>query len=484
MNEILIGNCLDILKGIPAGMVDCCVTSPPYWGLRDYGIPATDWPEVTFCPMPGLPPVTIPAEKSVHGLEKNIWAYVAHEVLIFQEVKRVLAPHGVLFLNLGDAYTSGNRATYRSGASNNKGHQVQDDMPRPDTPSGLKPKDLCGIPWRVALALQADGWWLRQDIVWAKKSPMPESVRDRCTRAHEYIFVLTKQANYYWDAEGIKEPGVSPEMSKEEYAAALEKTSEQSYVRVSGRPREDAKSDNNALTGCPPGGRNKRSVWTLGPDPCKDAHFATFPKAIPEICIRAACPREVCTVCGRPRERILEKSRMATRPGENTKIKTIGPNSRMRKNHDPAHPEDRNRSDEWYSSVVGNRDPERHVTETQTVGWTDCGHNSYRPGRVLDPFGGIGTVGYVAAKLKRDYLLIDLNPDYAQNIAAYRLQEAEIGLPAKEAKNGQLALFGETAGQPKHPLCLRADTERIVLTFSEDNHDQTPWARLAHARER
>ncbi len=173
---------------------------------------------------------------------------------------------------------------------------------------------------------------------------------------------------------------------------------------------------------------------------------------------------------------MTERIRRATRPGEKSKVyktpdgwdtstgegghgsfhkdgreegytgykhKTIGPNSRMRKNRDPNHPEDRNREDEWDSSVVGNRDPERHVTETQTVGWTDCGHNQYQPGRVLDPFGGSGTVGYVAAKLKRDYVLIEMNPGYVEDIASFKLQEGEAGVPAKERKQGQQGLFDE-----------------------------------------
>ena len=176
--ELLQGDCLQQLATLPAASVQCCVTSPPYWGLRDYGTAGQ------------------------LGLEATPDEYVANMVAVFREVWRVLRDDGTLWLNLGDSYASGGRSTRDPGQS--KLHPAQaKGMRRPADGEGIKPKDLVGIPWRVAFALQADGWWLRQDIIWHKPNPMPESVTDRCTKAHEYIFLLTKQAKYYYDAEAV-----------------------------------------------------------------------------------------------------------------------------------------------------------------------------------------------------------------------------------------------------------------------------------------
>ncbi len=183
-NKILIGDALAQLRKLPADLVHCCVTSPPYWGLRDYGV------------------------KGQIGLEKSPEAFARKIVEVFREVRRVLRDDGTLWLNMGDSYSNGNRSTYKSGASSNKSHQVQDDQPRPKTPHGLKEKDLVGLPWRVAFALQEDGWYLRSDIIWSKPNPMPESVTDRPTKAHEYVFLMSKRSSYYYDAEAIKEQAI------------------------------------------------------------------------------------------------------------------------------------------------------------------------------------------------------------------------------------------------------------------------------------
>lgn len=460
-NHVITGNCLEVMAAMPDGGIDLCVTSPPYWGLRDYGIPATEWPEVTFSPMPGLPAMTIPAECSVHGLEKNIWTYVGHEVLIFREVRRLLVDHGTLFLNLGDSYNSrpGQRTEHDKAGWKQSSDRGSCETASRNTDS-LKPKDLCGIPWRVAYALQADGWWLRQDIVWAKKSPMPESVTDRCTKAHEYIFLLTKSTDYYWDREAIKEEaaGVGGGACIGPQNKPGLRHIDNGHGAIGAAQVQSRKFDRPEYRY-----RNCRSVWTFGPEPCKDAHFATFPSKIPERCILAGCPKEVCTVCGKPRERITQQLPVAT--------KAIGLNSRMVKNRDPAHAEDRSRDDAWDTRATGKTvgvdggvvaakniwantkalraagmDHDNPIPPSATIGWTDCGcGQGFRPGRVLDPFGGSGTVGYVAAKLKRDWLLIELNPKYVEEIASYKLQEAETGLPAEEAKVGQLGLFTKGA---------------------------------------
>lgn len=248
-------DCLPGLKCLDSGSVDCVVTSPPYWGLRDYGLAPTEWPEVTFTAMAGVPAVTIPAMRCCHGLEADPMAYVAHEVLIFREVRRVLKNEGTLWLNLGDSYSGqpggqqgktellANRTVTTNGARLTPKKEI----------SGLKPKNLTGMPWRVALALQADGWILRQDIIWEKPNAMPESVRDRCTKAHEYLFLMTKSAKYHFDHGALREP---------------------------------IRSDK----GNSPAGRNRRSVWSIATKPFKEAHFATFPPALIRPCILAGCP--------------------------------------------------------------------------------------------------------------------------------------------------------------------------------------------------
>lgn len=201
------------LQKLPAASVQCIVTSPPYWGLRDYGI------------------------EGQIGLEEKLQQYINKLVSVFSEAKRVLKPDGVLWLNIGDGYTSGNRG-YRAPDKKNPARAMN---VRPDTPEGLKSKDLLGIPWRLALALQDDGWYLRSDIIWNKPNAMPESVKDRPTRSHEYMFMLTKREKYYYDYQAVKENG-----------------------------------------------RNKRTVWNVNTAPFSDAHFATFPPALIEPCILAS----------------------------------------------------------------------------------------------------------------------------------------------------------------------------------------------------
>lgn len=215
-----VGDCMDALRGMPDRSVNCVVTSPPYWGLRDYGI-----------------------EEQI-GLEGTMPQFLHRLVAIFAEVRRVLTDDGTLWLNIGDGYTSGNRG-YRAPDKKNPARAM--DV-RPDTPEGLKPKDLIGIPWRLAFALQADGWYLRSDIVWNKPNAMPESVKDRPARSHEFLFMLTKSEKYYYDWQAVREP-----------------------------------ADGGGL-------RNRRSVWHVNTKPFAGAHFATFPPDLIEPCILAGCP--------------------------------------------------------------------------------------------------------------------------------------------------------------------------------------------------
>lgn len=260
VNKIICSDCLEVMADWPDNCIQCCVTSPPYWGLRDYG------------------------HNGQLGLEKTPEEYVDKMVRVFQEVKRVLKDDGTLWLNLGDSY-------------NGSGHKdIQINSPKQMTSRGarsqrgtqvvtLKPKDIVGIPWRVAFALQKDGWYLRQDIIWHKPNPMPESVTDRCTKAHEYIFLFTKSARYYYNAKAIAEPWTSGrnDMRAHGVRTGAAYIQQGNVMDNSNRgPRKAERNEHDYR-----GGRNKRSVWTVPLHPFPDAHFATFPPKLIEPCILA-----------------------------------------------------------------------------------------------------------------------------------------------------------------------------------------------------
>ena len=244
---IFTGDVLNRIKEIPDQTVQCVVTSPPYWGLRDYG------------------------HDGQLGLEPTPEAYVENMVAVFREVRRILKDDGVLWLNLGDSYANDGKWGGSSGGKHATALHGQTGIGRQRTTTGLKPKDLVGIPWRVAFALQADGWWLRQDIIWHKPNPMPESVTDRCTKAHEYVFMLTKNSRYYFDNEAIKEP--SADLGKTEIRFGGAKYGD------SHDPKHQTKSGN---TYTDKGTKNKRSVWSISPKPFRGAHFAVMPEALCE----------------------------------------------------------------------------------------------------------------------------------------------------------------------------------------------------------
>lgn len=252
------GDCREVLRGLEESSVHCVVTSPPYWGLRDYG-----------------------ADGQL-GLEETPADHVANMVEVFREVRRVLREDGTLWLNYGDGYANSSSdatKTFRNPEFNkNRPSRAATKTPPRAIPPGLKPKDLCGIPWRVAFALQEDGWWLRQDIIWHKPNPMPESCTDRCTKAHEYIFLLAKSPRYYYNAEAIKEAaakaGVIPGGGKKTDAG-----------------RNDGDRDGRSMCTEPVRAtRNRRSVWTIATAPYPGAHFATFPPDLVRPCIMAGCP--------------------------------------------------------------------------------------------------------------------------------------------------------------------------------------------------
>jgi DNA modification methylase len=256
--DIRIGDARQILATMPDECVDCVVTSPPYWGLRDYG------------------------HDDQMGREATPDAYIADMVALFREVRRVLKPDGTCWVNLGDSYSRGGTAALGSAKQERNAGSYAPAMRRE---SQLPPKNLVGIPWRFALAAQADGWILRQDIIWHKPNPMPESVKDRCTKAHEYVFLLVKSARYRWDADAIKEPTTH---SGEQLGLLRRRK----LPRVNARDTS-AIASGNERPGAPPYvialTRARRSVWTVSPSSFADAHFATFPPNLIRPMIRAGC---------------------------------------------------------------------------------------------------------------------------------------------------------------------------------------------------
>lgn len=264
--RILEGDARAMLAALPDASAQCCVTSPPYFGLRDYG------------------------HAGQIGLEPTPDEYVAQMVAVFRDVRRVLREDGTLWINLGDTYAGGGRggnpttSPWKGFVGNTAREAAVTKVAGEDRLWGMKPKDLLGIPWRVAFALQADGWWLRADIIWHKPNPMPESVTDRPTKAHEYVFLLTKAERYYYDAGAIAEPAM--------YAGTEQSfsTAYKNAGRGSGRP-----SSGNERPGAAPvlmgDTRNARTVWPIATQPYKGAHFATMPPALAERCIKAGTKR-------------------------------------------------------------------------------------------------------------------------------------------------------------------------------------------------
>ncbi|EPV2319282.1 DNA-methyltransferase [Pseudomonas aeruginosa] len=263
-HEIRVGDCLDALRAMPDQSFHCCITSPPYFGLRDYGMPGQI------------------------GLEQTPAEFVSRLVEVFREVRRVLRDDGTLWVNMGDSYASiaggyapeGSAGKHDIVSRNTRGAVRRGHRRNPA--EGLKQKDLMGIPWRLAFALQDDGWYLRQDIIWHKPNPMPESVRDRCTKAHEYVFMLTKSPRYYYDHEAVKEDAVSDHPS----GNGFKRDARESYKNLDGT----ARGNDEQWTGVG-GKRNRRSVWTVPTAGFKGAHFATFPPDLIRPCVLAGAPR-------------------------------------------------------------------------------------------------------------------------------------------------------------------------------------------------
>lgn len=421
--EIQEGDALMRLAEMPDESVQCCVTSPPYWGLRMYL--SDDHPE----------------KKHELGLESTPDLYIAKMVEVFREVKRVLRSDGTVWCNMGDCYATGagmvgdcpgggeqgerwkgHRGVRVSGKqeylSKAMGPLVQPNrMPI----RGLKPKDLVGMPWRLAFALQADGWYLRSDIIWAKPNPMPESVTDRPTKSHESVFLLTKSGRYFYDSEAIKEESSDNTHERRPKAWDVDMGSNRTLVSGYGRklaePGSGTKNNSSfdEAMAVMPTSRNKRTVWTIPTQAFPEAHFATFPEKLVEPCILAGTSeRGCCPKCGAPWERVTEE---IVRP----QVASIGGK------HGQADPQSAGHR------MMANTQARRNAGEAhdnpfrgqRTIGWQPacmCGEDDIRnsgnhydpvPCVVLDPFAGSGTTGVVALRYHRNFIGIELNPEYA-----------------------------------------------------------------------
>jgi DNA modification methylase len=390
------GDCREVLASLPADSVDCVVTSPPYWGLRDYG------------------------NEGQLGLERTPEEYVANMVAVFREVRRVLKPSGTCWLNLGDSYAAS--TANRDGSNGyNDGRTNRSKRFSVGPVMGLKPKDLVGIPWRVAFALQADGWYLRSDVIWSKPNPMPESVTDRPTKSHEYLFLLTKSARYYFDADAVREPNVEPTGNGGWQNAIRQGDPDRYQGRYIPNKTEGGAGGSKFMRGehVHTGGRNIRSVWTIATRPYPGAHFAVFPPVLPERCIKAGSSEKgVCPECGAPWERVVERKSLTSHDGEPPYV--------------PPSEIDRYGTGEAgvHRKVGGQYQKWLDDHPKQTVGWNGCTHVvDPVPAVVLDPFAGSGTVGMVANRLSRRAILIDLNPEYLKQ-QMRRNAQTPLGLPA------------------------------------------------------
>lgn len=380
--QILIGDCQEVLESLPDGRVHCAITSPPYWTLRDYGLPGSDWPD---------------GWHGCLGLEPTPDMFIDHLVSIFREVRRVLRYDGTLWLNLGDTYSQGTKwggkSAHKNYTSVQGGYQTVRNL---RTESGLKPKDLVGIPWRVALALQADGWWLRSAVIWHKPNAMPESVTDRPTNDYEFVFLMTKSAHYFYDADAIREPATAG-YNGSTFTSGKSAAAREHLAPVGSGERTN---QDGAM------GRNKRAVWAVPTFPFKEAHFATFPPNLIEPMILAGTSEAgCCPECGAQWERITQREFV---PQPDVSIE------RGVKGAPGQKPMDE--SSGWNNFPRG-------TTLVTTGGFhrvCNCDMSDPIPATILDPFGGAGTVGLVADRLGRDSILIELNPEYA-DIAQNRL---------------------------------------------------------------
>lgn len=465
--HVEVGDVREVCQKMPAGVVRCVCTSPPYWGLRDYGLPPSVWGGDPICEhewgekqRPGNYNwaekikadgqldrghqkkanatrsqfcVKCGAWLGCLGLEPTPELFIAHLVDVFREVRRVMRPDATLWINIGDTF-SGSWGNYGGGARGagkqrliKHGSQVHnpawDGLEDYRPPASfkhptIKPKDLVGIPWMLAFAMRTDGWWLRSEVIWSKPNCMTESVTDRPTRAHEHVFLFTPSAQYFYDSFASREACAS---GPSDIKKMLE-----GKPRIGGKYKhlEDSKSKASAATNIgqkrsvgSPDGRNMRSVWRIASEPLRDEHFAAYPTAlVRRPLIAGTSSQGCCSQCGAPIRRLLEKNRRPTRPGEKSKLNREDKNSPMHRSRDPQHEREADGKDRTDGLKHGNRDPERHITEMVSVGWEPtCNCEAAPiPCLVMDPFNGSGTTGLVAKYLGLRYVGIELNPDYAE----------------------------------------------------------------------
>lgn len=397
----------ELLSQLPDDSIHCVVTSPPYWSLRDYGV------------------------EGQMGMEDSAAEFVSGMVALFEEVRRVLRPDGVCWVNMGDSYvaapagtpskdyivnqTKGDGAYARRYRNNHAGTLDKANDARQQTGwngTGLAPKNRLGMPHRLVFGLQYAGWIWRDEVIWHKPNPMPESARDRTTKSHEYVFMLTKRPNYWYDAEAIREPQESADRSKF-YDIDAPKGKIPTWgldgsqsLREKGRP---ARLLN-------PSGRNRRSVFTIPTEATPFAHFATFPRALIEPFILAGCPAKVCAACGKPWVREVERT----------------PSGDLRKS---GYEDD---------VIKGRRDWPHNYTPPKTLGFKPackCDCPDTVPGIVYDPFMGSGTTALVARRLGRQYLGSEINPEY-HALALSRLAKGDdVVLMEQRTGATQLTMF-------------------------------------------
>jgi DNA modification methylase len=389
--------CAEVVEGLrrlPAGCVQCVCMSPPYLAVRDYKVPPTDWPAVDYAPLPGAPAVAVPAMTCCLGLEPDPLAYVAHLLLVMREVRRVLRPDGTAWVNCGDSFGGyvgrndagkdiGGRGGNRAGSGNPGGGRSR------QLPEGFRGKNLLGVPWRVAFALQADGWYLRAAITWCKVSPMPESCRDRVTRATEMVFMLTKKPAYFYDQEAERvanTPGTLARLA----SGPMQAIGAQPKARAC---RDDRRHGGYAVAD----GRNLWDYWTdIRPSPGDFQHYAAFPPDLPRRCLRLGTSEKgACPACGAPWVREVEYGH----PGASRSRNGRG-DLRMKCPSGKAIGSDTRGM------------PSCRVTD---LGWQPscaCPPADPIPCLCLDPFAGSGTTGMVARRLGRRFVGFDLNPEY------------------------------------------------------------------------
>ena len=459
-NKIHCGHVLDILRQMPSKMVDVCVTSPPYWGLRDYGKSTSviwdgnvncehEWYMNNFkqhsgrgdCQKSGkyseqenIPDkqmyrsmcVKCEAWNGQLGLEPHPQMYINHIVEIFREVKRVLKDTGTLWLNIGDTYCEAKGGYYEKRKDNNefgftnKEHQLKRKAPIYDG-NWLQPKQKLMIPERVAIAMQDDGWILRNKIIWFKPNHMPSSVADRLSCSYESVFFFSKGRKYYFDLDSIRVPHKSSSLRRVAYAKKIdERVTDKQPSWTGGHSAMQRKKGEKSFTqvAYDPKGKNPGDTWIINTKPFKGAHFATFPTTLIERILKCAAPREVCSLCGKPRERIIKSH--AYKEFNVTKEDREKAKEEKGYTHHSAS-----------NLITGlNKKPNwAKVYRGETIGWTKCNCNEkFKGGIVLDTFIGSGTTALVAKQLGLNWIGIELNEKYAKEIAIPRIEAGSVEL--------------------------------------------------------